>query len=341
MIVDSATRHFTAAAIRAALPYPALLDRVGMVVRNDVVAPQRLRANGETGVELLAMPAVGQCYAGLKLLTVVQANAAKGLPVIGGSYILFSTEDGRALATMDVGELTGRRTAAVSAFASRQLSRRESSSLLLCGSGHMIPYLAEAHAAVRPIKRISVWARDLAKGKDAAQRVKLCVPDIDVDVVSDLDEAVGCNDIISAATSATEPIIRGACLRPGTHIDLIGSYRPDMRELDDAGVQAARIFVDNVDTALCEAGDLIMPINKGVIGPEAIKGDMKALASGVARCTPEEITLFKAVGSAVADLAAASLVWESLDDQRGADRHNGPSDPETRHLSLGGRQAAI
>ena len=84
-----------------------------------------------------------------------------------------------------------------------------------------------------------------------------------------------------------------------------------------------------------------MPINKGVIGPEAIKGDMKALASGVARCTPEEITLFKAVGSAVADLAAASLVWESLDDQRGADRHNGPSDPETRHLSLGGRQAAI
>lgn len=102
MIVDSATRHFTAAAIRAALPYPALIDRLGMVVRNDVVAPQRLRANGETGVELLAMPAVGQRYAGLKLLTVVQANAAKGLPVIGGSYILFSTEDGRALATMDV-----------------------------------------------------------------------------------------------------------------------------------------------------------------------------------------------------------------------------------------------
>lgn len=313
--MDSGTRHFTAATISAALPYPALIDRIEAAVGEDVVAPQRLSARLEPGVELLAMPAIGRRYAGVKLITVVQANAARQLPVIGGVFVLFAVEDGRMLATMDASELTGRRTAAVSALASRQLSRSESSRLLLCGSGHMIPYLAEAHAAVRPITHVAVWARNPLKAMNAVQRIVSRLPDVTVEVAADLDRAVASSDIVSAATSATEPFIHGACLRPGTHVDLIGSYRPDMRELDDAGVRGARIFVDNIDGALSEAGDLIIPIAAGVIDASAIEGDLKAITSGAGRSDGHETTLFKAVGSAIADVAAASLVWESLGDR--------------------------
>ena len=315
MIVDSGPRHFTAADISAALPYPALIDRIAAVVADEIVAPQRLSAHGWAGTELLAMPAIGRRYAGAKILTKVPANAARNLPVIRGFFALFDVEDGRTLATMDASELTGRRTAAVSALASRQLSRPESSSLLLCGSGHMIPYLAEAHATVRPITSISVWARDPLKVASVVQRIASRLPDVTVEAAADLDQAVACSDIVSAATGATEPFIHGACLRPGTHVDLVGSYRPDMRELDDNGVRSARIFVDNVEAALCEAGDLISPIATGIIDASAIEGDLKAIASGAGRRGGQETTLFKSVGSAIVDLAAGSLVWETLGDQ--------------------------
>ena len=309
--MTSETRHFTASAVSAALPYSALIDRIAAFVEDEVDAPQRVSARLKTGMELLVMPAIGRRYAGVKLITVVQANAARQLPVIGGVFVLFAVDDGRMLATMDAGELTGRRTAAVSALASRQLSRRESSRLLLCGSGRMIPYLAEAHAAVRPIRHVAVWARDSSKAMNAVQHIVPRLPGITVEIAADLDRAVASSDIVSAATSATEPFIHGACFRPGTHIDLIGSYRPDMREVDDAGVRSARIFVDNIDAALHEAGDLISPIAAGVIDASAIEGDLKAIIAGAGRSNGHETTLFKAVGSAVADLAAASLVWEA------------------------------
>lgn len=266
------------------------------------------------------MPVVIDQYAGVKTLTVVPENAERGLPVIAGLFTLFDFVTGAPVATMDVSSLTAVRTAAVSAAASSILSRTNSTRVTMLGAGHLAPFLAAAHAAVRPIRHVTFWARRPSQAASAANRLQAIRPDLTISFTEDLEYAVRSADIVSAATRATAPVIQGAWLAPGTHLDLVGGYRPDMREIDDVGIVRSELYVDSRMAALSEAGDIIDPLQRSVIDTSHIKGELADLATGAARRgSDEDITLFKSVGTAMADLAAAIGIWEAYDARRNSD----------------------
>ncbi|MGU3316940.1 hypothetical protein ACLBWH_15445 [Sphingomonas sp. M6A6_1c] len=303
--------HLTAADVARVLTGAKLLDRLSDFFLAQSRAPLRQRLDWTGGAELLVMPVISDDYAGIKMLTVNPGNAGTERPVISGLFTLADFRTGEVLATMDAGELTGWRTAAVSALAAAKLARQDASHLAILGAGHLCTYIAAAHAEARQLKRITLWARDAAKAHLAARRLRDRLADIDIDVCCDLQLAVQAADIVVAATRATEPLIRGRWLRPGMHIDLIGGYRPDMRELDDEGIASGPIYVDDDQAALHEAGDLIHPLRTGAITLASIRGDLANLASlTTGRCTKSEITIFKSVGTARADLATAITVWQ-------------------------------
>jgi ornithine cyclodeaminase len=308
--------HFDGAQLRAGLDMRALINRIVREMRERPATPLRQRVQDSAGREMLVMPAMLGTYAGVKSLTLVPKNRNTARPVISGLFTLFSLETGEALATMDAGELTARRTSAVSAAAAERLARADASTLTLLGAGHLAPFMAAAHALVRPVRHIKLWARDQDKARAAASKAEaLFATDQPpaIEVVADLESAIRSSDIVSAATGAAVPIIRGEWLRAGTHVDLVGSYRPDMREIDDNGITRAQIFVDDRDASLREAGDLTDPIGRGVLSADAIHGDLSDLCAGtVGRSSNDAVTLFKAVGIGSADLIAAIEAWERI-----------------------------
>ena len=183
----------------------------------------------------------------------------------------------------------------------------------MVGAGRVATNLADAFRAVRPIEEVAVWDIDAGLAERLAGRLEGA--GFRVEVAADLEAAVAAADIVSCATLATDPLIAGAWLRPGQHLDLIGSFRPHMREADDDAVRRARVYIDT-DGALKESGDLIGPIRSGALTEEEIAGDLFGLCRGSAagRGDDREITLFKATGTALADLAAATLAHRSLAD---------------------------
>jgi ornithine cyclodeaminase len=217
---------------------------------------------------------------------------------------------GQPLATLDGTRLTHWRTAAASALAARFLARADASSLLIVGAGALAPYLARAHASVRPIQSIAVWNHR----RDGAARLAgaLCAFGFDARVAEDLEQAVRAADVISCATLSTRPLLSGAWLRAGQHVDLVGAFNMSMREADDEALRRARIFVDTA-AALSEGGDVAIALAAGATDNAAIVGDLAALCAGAeGRRSAREITLFKSVGASIEDLAAAMLVWRKL-----------------------------
>lgn len=301
---------------RAALPWGALINAVETMFAGHCVMPVRhhhdVEVPGEAPATLLLMPAwVPGEYIGVKLVSVFPDNHTRGLPAIFGSYLLSSGKTGEMLAVIDGGELTARRTAAASAVASRHLSDENSETMLMVGTGRLSLNLMEAHASVRPLHRFQVWGRNAANAEKTAEEARAL--GLDAHAVTDLEQAARQADIISCATLSTEPLIRGEWLKPGAHLDLIGAFKPSMRESDSEAVQRARVFVDTRDGVLSEGGDIVQPIREGVIGAEAIQGELAELARGTVRgrTSPREITLFKSVGAALEDLAGAILAYES------------------------------
>ena len=250
-------------------------------------------------------------YLGVKTVTVFPDNAARGKPAVFGTYLLLSAETGETLAVMDATRLTAWRTAAASALASRYLSRARCRAP---AHGRR----RRAGAAAR--RRARLGAADprgravepVAGSSPRAGRARWRHGGLDVSIAGDLEAAVRRADIVSAATISAEPLIRGDWLAPGTHVDCVGAYKPSMRETDDAVVRRARIYVDTRPGAFAEAGDIVQPLQAGVIGKEAVLGDLFDLTRGTVagRQTPEEITFFKSVGAAIEDLAAAIAVYE-------------------------------
>jgi ornithine cyclodeaminase len=220
---------------------------------------------------------------------------------------LFDAATGLPLAVLDGTELTRRRTAAASALAARYLAPPDATRLLMVGTGGLAPHVIESHAAVRPISSVRVWGRR----KEAAESVArgFAGGPYDVEAVSDLPAAVRWADIISCATLAETPIVQGAWLRPGQHLDLIGSFTPAMREADDDVLARAGIYVDTRAGALAESGELLHGFASGVITVADVRGELSELVRGTVagRRSAEEITLFKSVGCAIEDLAAAEL----------------------------------
>jgi len=300
------------------LTYPALIDALDEAFHSDIAQPVRHhhtipRPGGNA--TLLLMPAwteSGQQFLGCKVLTVFPGDAARDVPLLHGTYLLMSGETGDPLAVIDGRALTAWRTACASALAARYLAREDASHLVMVGAGVLAPHLIRAHMSVRPVTRVTLWNR--TRGHAVQTAFALAASGIEVDVDDDLEAVVKDADIVSCATLSTEPLIRGHWLKRGAHLDLVGGRTPKMREADDAALKLARVYVDTRAGAYKEAGDIVQPMRRKVIARSDIQGDLFDLCRGKkrGRGRKDEITLFKSVGTAIEDLAAAMLVWQRL-----------------------------
>lgn len=301
-----------AAEVRTNTPWPGLIDAIAeMLVLGDGHAPDRHvheldLPTGETG-SLLVMPSWtdGDTIV-VKAVTYFPSNAGTDVATINAAVLVFDGSVGQLVAVLDGDELTERRTAASSALASRHLSRSSTQRLLVVGTGQLSPNMAKAHAQVRPIESIEIWGRNPERAAAVAEGLQR--DGLAAEVATSLEAGVRRADIVSCVTGATEPIVHGAWLAPGTHLDLVGSFRPDMRESDDAAITNATLFVDTFAGAI-KSGDLAQPLDAGLITESSIAADLSALARGdhPGRRSDEEITVYKSAGFALADLAAARL----------------------------------
>jgi len=299
----------------ARLPFDKLIPALAQMFREGCTVPRRhnhaLGMASGTQNSLLIMPAWQEGrYLGIKHVTIFPGNGALGLPGLHSTYTLFDASNGVPLAIIDGDQITTRRTAAASALAASHLARRDAHTLLIVGAGNVAAELAPAYAAVRDITRVLVWNRDLAKA--AALAGRLAQQGFDTHPEADLEAGVRQADIVTCATLAQEPLVHRAWMRPGTHLDLIGSFQPSMREADDASFADTSVFIDT-EEALDKAGDLLSPIAAGVFSRDRVLATLEELCreQRPGRRADEEITVYKAVGTALEDLAAATLVYNA------------------------------
>ena len=305
-------RFYDRDAVAASLPYGPLIDALEDAFRQQATVParqhHRIEVPQRADATLLLMPAwrAGQAI-GVKVATIFPGNIDKGLPSVNASYLLLDANTGQPVAVLDGTEITLRRTAAASALASRYLSRKDAKSLLMVGTGKLAPHLVSAHATVRDLDTVMIWGRRPERALELGGT--LAPGSFSVSVVDDLESAVRRADIVSCATLATEPLVEGHWLHPGQHLDLVGAFRPDMREADSEAIARSEVYVDTFEGALAEAGEIVQAMGSGKLVRDDIRGDLYSLARGTcpARESADAITLFKSVGSAIEDLAAAEL----------------------------------
>jgi alanine dehydrogenase len=275
---------------------------------SNIDSPQRTHHHipGSEAACMLLMPAwrAGGSI-GVKVLTLDPARTQLGVPSIDGLYMLMNGSTGVTEAIIAARALTAARTAAASALAASYLAREDASTLLMIGAGNLAAYIIEAHCAVRDYKKILIWGRNTKKAETVRSLITKAAETI---IVNDLAESIAHADVISCATSSTIPLIHKRYVRPGTHVDLIGSYTPQMRETDNALFQGARVFVDT-KSAIAESGDLLEPWSAGVLDAATIRDLAELIRTPpIGRSNSEEITIFKAAGTATADLAAAEYL---------------------------------
>lgn len=287
------------------MPWAALVDALhGAFVRGAQVPLRHAHALSPSDT-LLLMPAWDERLLITKLVTVIPGAPS----TVEATVLAMDRATGHPLAVLDGEALTLRRTAATSALAARHLALPEVDTLLVVGTGRLAAWMARAHVALRPgLQRLLMWGRRPAAAQALA--AELAAEGLPAAAAVDLETAVRQARLITCATTSNEPLVRGAWLAPGTHLDLVGGFRRDMREVDDAAVVRSRILVDTHAGAGAEAGDLVQPLERGVITREAVVGELAQLLRGqcVGRRNPQDITLFKSVGAALEDLAAARLV---------------------------------
>jgi ornithine cyclodeaminase len=305
-------RTYDAAATRERLPFPGLIDALRRAwIEGAEVPPRQIhRIDGDAPGSLLIMPAwrAGRRL-GVKTVTVFPGNAARGVSALHAVYTLFDATDGTPIAQIDGHELTTRRTAAASALAASMLARRDASRLLLVGAGAVAHAMPEAMRAVRPIAGVQIWNHR----PERAQALAATLRDegFDATAVTDLEAAVREAHIVSCATLSDAPLVRGDWLAPGSHLDLVGSFTPQMREADARCFARASVWVDH-DEAIARSGDLLEAAREGTFAAPSLCGTLADLARGAAgRRDDTEITLFKSVGHAIEDLAAAELVVDA------------------------------
>lgn len=307
----------TASDIESLLDDASLIECLRDAFRGEFTVPLRHRHSipvaGGSGAVVLLKPAwrPDGPFA-VKIVSIFPDNAERALPSVQGMVTLFHGRTGETLAAIDGQALTVRRTAAASALAADYLARHDAARLLVVGTGQLAPALARAHTVVRPIELIEIWGRTPSKANMLA--AKLVENGMNARAVTTLPEAAARADIITCATLSPDPIVRGEWLREGCHLDLVGSFSPEMREADDAAMRRARLFVDTREGALAEAGELVQGIASGAISKADIVAELSELCRGevVGRGSDEEITLFKSVGTAIEDLAAAELAFARM-----------------------------
>lgn len=304
-------RFYSAEEVHHALSLPALADAIAEALKTPSMAPLRHAHALSESDSLLLMPAwsvTENGAIGVKLVTVMPRNRERGVPTVNALYVLFDRKGGEPLALIDGEALTLRRTASASLLAARYLARQDASHVLIVGTGRLARYMAHAHCAGRHIERLFVWGRSLDGAQALASLLKR--EGLPAEAVDDLQRVVRRAHIVSCATTAQSPIVRGEWIAPGTHLDLVGAFKLSMREIDDDAVARAAVYVDTFAGTLAEAADIVEPIERGVIARSDIRGELADLVNGVApgRTEAGEITLFKSVGTAIEDLAAAQLL---------------------------------
>jgi len=304
--------YLTAEEIRQRTPYPELIVALDEAFRGETTAPPRhhhaIAQRHQPDATLLIMPAWRPGGAvGVKVVNVYPENGSLGLPAVQGIYLLFNGQTGELVALADGPEITARRTAAASALAARYLASQQARVMLMVGTGRLSRELIRAHRCVRKLDEVWVWGRD-------REKAEAVVRDLDdgsfsIRAASSLESAARQADLISTATLAHQPLIEGAWLKRGSHLDLVGAYRPDMRETDDEVMRrATAVYVDTRAGALSEGGDLLQAIASGALDDAKIAADLAELARGFPlERTADQITVFKSVGASMEDLAAAEL----------------------------------
>lgn len=301
--------------------FPDLIEnlRAGFAA-GDIIVPMRHHHDFENAYHqlpttLLLMPAWhNKKHFGVKIISVTPENSKYNLPAIHGSYLLMNTKTGELKSIIDATALTVKRTAAASALAADYLAKSSANSLLMIGTGALAPNLIEAHCSVRPITMVYVWGRNLAKARKVCEQFDHA--DFEIKAVESIDDVLPKVDIISCATLSQTPLIFGKNLRAGQHIDLVGSFKPDMREADNAVMTRANIYVDVLESCLKETGDLVIPLRENIISEDDIKGDLFQLCGErvKGRKSDTEITVFKSVGHALEDLVAAEYYLKLMEN---------------------------
>ncbi|RJE81965.1 ornithine cyclodeaminase family protein [Paracoccus onubensis] len=243
----------------------------------------------------------------VKPATIFPGNPQTGLPVVNGAVNLFGDASGELVALIDFHLVTKWKTAGDSLLSTRRLAREDSASALIVGAGNVAASMIEAYRAAFPDIRISIWNRTASAARDLAARM-------DAIAVDDLPAACRDADLIATTTMATHPVLQGDWLQPGTHLDLIGAYRPDMREVDDTALKRARIFVDSRNTTIGHIGEIQIPLDSGVISKTDIVADFYDLSSGdYTRRSRDEITIAKNGGGAHLDLMTARYILDAME----------------------------
>ena len=300
--------HVSARELEEILPVSEAIEALERAFASEERPTAPLRNNVEVpGGELLLMPATGDQGVGVKLVTLAPKNPGRGLPFLHSVYVLFSSETLEPLLTVDGAALTTLRTSAVSALATRHLARPDSSRLVLFGAGVQANAHLDAMAAVRPVDRVRVVSRSRERAERLAERARKLEMEAEVAGAEAVSEA----DIVCACTTSTTPVFDGRLLPGGAHVNAVGAYRPDSRELDDETIERAKIVVETREAALAEAGDLLIPIEAGLITASNISADLREVVRGAGvRTSADDVTAFKSVGIAFEDLAVAAAVLE-------------------------------
>jgi len=302
--------------------FPTLIAEIKNAFASSTIeVPQRHHHNFSNPKEdidstLLLMPAWNPSKeAGVKIVTVSPNNGKYNLPSIQGTYIYLDAHKGMVKAILGAKALTVKRTAATSALAASYLAKKDASSLLMIGTGALSKNLIVAHASVRPIKRVYVWGRNLEKAQAICN--ELTNENFSITAIETIEEKISEVDIISCATLSKTPLVLGKYLKRGQHLDLVGAYKKDMREADDEAIQRSNVFVDTYQGGLKESGDIVIPLQKGIISENSIKADLLELCSGKkqGRQNELEITFFKSVGHALEDLTAATYYYKKFKNE--------------------------
>ncbi len=318
---DRTLRFLSAREVVQALPMARAIEAMKAAFRQlsdgQALAPTRIHIEArEPRGDALFMPSYipADGRMGLKIVTVYPGNAALGLPLIQAIVVVLDAATGTPVAIMDGASLTAIRTGAASGAATDLLARPDAAVAAIFGAGPQARTQLEAVCTVRPIREARVCDPDTSRASAFAAEMALRLG-IPVRAAPSASAALAGADVVCTATTSREPVFADADLAPGTHINAIGSYKPHVREIPEETVCRALVVVDHRPAALAEAGDLLIPIQKGLIGPEHIHAELGEIAAGrrLGRQSPEQVTLFKSVGVAVQDLAAAGQVLASAE----------------------------
>lgn len=302
-------RVIDATELRRALPMSVAIDALETAFRTQLPSAP-LRSNVETPAgSLLLMPSSSEDALGVKLVTLTPTNAGRGLPYIHALYALFDGATQAPRAIVDGAALTALRTGAVSGLATRRLAVPEASRLVVFGAGVQARSHIEAMRAVRPVERVTIVSRSTPAAEALVDALRAEGLDAGVGVPDVVAEA----DLVCTCTTSPEPVLEGRLLAPGTHVNAVGAYTPETRELDGEAVRRARVVVETREVAMAEAGDLLIPIREGIVGVDHVAADLAELVAGApVRRSPRDVTVFVSVGVAFEDLVVARAAVERV-----------------------------